>query len=249
MKTPPAPSDTVPSQVVSLCFFRFGPWRDRAWAFAQMGLARGALKRLPGIGFVKMMGAGTGEGFTPVPDTGVVALLTSWPDLPAARAGTEESEVFGRYHRRAIEAFTLHLEPVSARGQWAGSEPFAASGRAVDGPVAALTRASVRPRALMKFWGRTPDISARIGRDANVLFKAGIGEVPWLHQVTFSIWPDTAAMAAFARADGPHAAAIRAVRTEGWFSEELYARFAVLAHAGTWGGRDPLDASPAIAAQ
>jgi spheroidene monooxygenase len=101
----------------------------------------------------------------------------------------------------------------------------------------------------MKFWGRTPDISARIGRDANVLFKAGIGEVPWLHQVTFSVWPDTAAMAAFARADGPHAAAIRAVRSEGWFSEELYARFAVLAHAGTWGGRDPLDASPAIAAQ
>ena len=68
MKTPPAPSDTVPSQVVSLCFFRFGPWRDRAWAFAQMGLARGALKRLPGIGSVKMMGAGTGEGFTPVPE-------------------------------------------------------------------------------------------------------------------------------------------------------------------------------------
>ena len=51
-----------------------------------------------------------------------------------------------------------------------------------------------------------------------MLFKIGIGEVPLLQQVTFSIWPDTASMAAFARADGPHARAIRAVREGGWFS-------------------------------
>lgn len=71
------------------------------------------------------------------------------------------------------------------------------------------------------------------------MFKIGIGEIPWLHQVTFSIWPDAAAMARFARR-GPHAEAIRAVRDEGWFSEELYARFRVLGEAGTWEGRSPL---------
>ncbi len=46
-------------------------------------------------------------------------------------------------------------------------------------------------------------------------------------------------MAAFART-GPHAEAIRAVRDEGWFSEELYARFAVHSDAGTWNGTSPL---------
>ena len=85
-----------------------------------------------------------------------------------------------------------------------------------------------------------PDISATIGRDANVLFKIGIGEVPLMHQVTFSIWPDAASMAAFARADGPHARAIRAVRAENWFREELYARFHILGDAGTWNGQSPL---------
>ena len=81
-----------------------------------------------------------------------------------------------------------------------------------------------------------PDISRAIGADPNVIFKIGVGEVPWLHQVTFSIWPDSAAMAEFARVDGPHARAIRAVRAGGWFREELYARFDVLGESGTWGG-------------
>jgi spheroidene monooxygenase len=72
------------------------------------------------------------------------------------------------------------------------------------------------------------------------VFKAGVGEVPWFHQVTFSIWPDTSAMASFARKDGPHARAIQAVRAGDWFSEELYARFNILESAGSWGGQNPL---------
>ena len=47
-------------------------------------------------------------------------------------------------------------------------------------------------------------------------------------------------MAAFARRDGPHARAIRAVREGGWFSEELYARFQVVGDVGAWGGSSPL---------
>lgn len=67
-------------QTVSLSFFRFGPLHDRLWAFAMMGLARPFFARTPDIGFWKMCGSGTGEGFTPVPNTGVYALLATWPD-------------------------------------------------------------------------------------------------------------------------------------------------------------------------
>ncbi|MEL6933929.1 MAG: spheroidene monooxygenase, partial [Pseudomonadota bacterium] len=88
---------------------------------------------------------------------------------------------------------------------------------------------------------RVPDISDMIGEDPNVAFKIGIGEVPLLHQVTFSIWPDTQGMARFARADGPHARAIKAVREGDWFHEELYARFNVRGDRGTWEGKRPLD--------
>jgi spheroidene monooxygenase len=110
------------------------------------------------------------------------------------------------------------------------------------GPLAALTRATVRPAKALRFWDRVPSISAMIGSDPNVAFKIGIGELPLLHQVTFSIWPDTASMAAFARGDGPHGRAIRAVREGNWFNEELYARFHLLGSVGSWNGTDPLAA-------
>ena len=94
--------------------------------------------------------------------------------------------------------------------------------------------------ALRSFWRRSPAVSEVIGANADVAFKIGLGERPWLRQVTFSIWPDAAAMARFARTSGPHARALQAARTQGWFAEELYARYAVLGGAGRWEGRDPL---------
>lgn len=229
-----------PIQTVSLSFFRFDTVPDRAWAFAMMGLARLALPRVADIGFWKLCGSGTGEGFTPVPNTGVYAILATWPDAATARARTAQAGVFRRYHRRARESWTVFLTPVSARGAWAGTTPFAPQPDSGAGPIAALTRATVRPSAALRFWRRVPGISDVIGDDPNVLFKIGIGEVPLLHQVTFSIWPDAASMAAFARADGPHARAISAVRSGNWFREELYARFRVCGSAGTWGGDPPL---------
>ncbi|WP_167647913.1 spheroidene monooxygenase [Mameliella alba] len=224
-------------QVVSLSLFRFPRGVSRLWALAMMGLARPALRRTEGIGFWKLCGSGTGEGFTPLPETGVYAILATWPDLQSARRQTRDAPVYRRYHRRAEDSWTLFLSPVSARGAWSRQSPFeVGNATAGPGPIAALTRATLRVSNLWRFWRRVPDISAAIGADPAVTFKIGIGEVPLLHQVTFSIWPDSASMARFARADGPHARAIRAVREGDWFREELYARFRILGASGHWPG-------------
>lgn len=225
-------------QVVSLSFFRFGSVSARLWAFAMMGLARRPMARTNGIGFWKLCGSGTGEGFTPKPNLSVYAILATWPDAETANRETARG-VFGRYRDKSVEDWTVYLTPTSARGAWAGVAPFIADDAPHSGPIAALTRASVKPGVMGKFWGRVPNISAVIGTDKSVLFKLGIGEKPWLQQVTFSIWPDANAMNNFART-GPHAEAIRAVRNDGWFSEELYARFALVSDRGTWGGASPL---------
>ncbi len=228
-------------QIVTLSLFRFAGL-NRAWVLGQMALARPGLARMPGLDFWKLCGSGTGEGFTPRPNWAVWAILGVWRDAQAARAGLDGPGPFRRWRGHAAESTTFHLQPLSVRGHWAGSQPFAEPPTPVASPgrpLAALTRATLRPGRALRFWGRVPDISARIGADPNVRFKIGIGEVPLLHQVTFSIWPDAAAMAAFART-GPHADAIRAVRNEGWFDEELYARFAVLGAEGTWQGARPL---------
>ena len=226
------------TQTVSLSFFRFAGTRARLWALAMMGGARLPLARTPDIGFWKLCGSGTGEGFTPIPNTAVYAILATWPDAGVASLRTMDG-IFARYHGMAQESWTVFLQTQTSRGAWSGKAPFAPSKITSTGPLAALTRASIRPRIASRFWGRVPDISAVIGQDPNVAFKIGIGEIPMLHQVTFSIWPSEKEMAAFART-GPHAEAIRAVRDEGWFREELYARFAVHSDRGTWNGESPL---------
>ena len=92
----------------------------------------------------------------------------------------------------------------------------------------------------MKFWGKVPSVQDMIGTDKNVIFKIGLGEVPGLQQVTFSVWPNQVAMDTFARKNGAHAEAIKSVRTGDWFSEELYARFKIIDELGTWGSSSPL---------
>lgn len=227
------------SQVVSLSFFRFDSIGARLWAFAMMGAARSAMKRVPDIGFWKLCGSGSGEGFTPIPNTGVYAILATWPDLETAKERIAETPVFNRYAKTASEAWTVYLSTQSARGEWSAQSPFQVSKSAETGPLAVLTRATIKPSRALRFWKRVPNISEVIGADPNVAFKIGIGEVPGLHQVTFSIWPDALKMANFART-GHHAAAIKAVRDEGWFNEELYARFSVVAETGSWNGSSPL---------
>ncbi|NKX45044.1 spheroidene monooxygenase [Roseicyclus persicicus] len=226
-------------QSVTLSLYRFGSVPARAWALFQMGPARFALRAIRDIGTVKLCGSGVGEGFTPVPDTSVYAILATWPDHDSARRAMFGTRVFRRYAEMADETLTIFLTPTSARGRWDGAQPFTPQDAASDGPVAALTRATVKLRSAGRFWRQEPEISRAIGQDPNVLFKIGIGELPLVRQATFSIWPDTRSMAAFARADGPHARAIRAVREGHLFKEDLYARFRVDALEGTWAGETP----------
>lgn len=195
------------------------------------------MAKTPDIGFWKRCGSGTGEGLTPLPNAADYAILATWPDHATARDRVADAAVYRRYRARSVECWTVFLTPATTCGHWSGVAPFTVSA-AASGPLAALSRATIRPRLALRFWGRVPDISAMIGSVPNVAFKIGIGEVPLLHQVTFSIWPDAAAMAGFTRT-GPHAEAIRTARAGIWFSEELFARFNLVLDSGTWNGTSP----------
>ena len=227
-------------QIVSISFFRFEGVFQKLWAFSQMGFARKKLKKIKQISFFKLFGSGIGEGFTPYPNTSVYAILSVWNNLGEAENNIEEREIYENYRTHSIENWTVFLSPVSSKGYWDKTNPFKPNKnefKKKDHMLAALTRATIKPKIMLKFWSKVPAISKVIGNDKNVLFKMGLGEIPWFHQVTFSIWPNAKTMADFARKDGPHAKAIKSVREGNWFSEELYARFEVKKAIGKWCGK------------
>ncbi len=229
------------TQTVSITFYRFGGLLDRAWALTQMAFTNARLRRVPDIGFCKVFGTGSGESFDPFQNFGVYAILATWPDLDTARRRVDEAPVFRAYADRSAEHWTVYLRPVKAWGRWDGGEPFEATGTAPSpAAVGVLTRATLKKRFLPAFWKRVPAISDATVREGHLLFKLGMGEIPLLHQVTFSVWNDFEAMVTFAYRSGAHREAVKMVREHGWFAEQLFARFDVLDFEGSWGGRPPL---------
>lgn len=206
-----------------------------------MAWSRRALNRVPGIGFHKMLGSGTGEGFTPYPNWSVYAILATWPDRETADQQLSHSPVFQRYRDRAVESWTVFLTSRSVRGAWDGISPFVLEeGDTRPEPIAVLTRATLKVPTVLAFWKHVPGIEAVLPNETeNLLFKIGLGEVPWFHQVTFSIWRTAAAMEAFAYS-GPHQSAAKDALAKGWFKEDLFARFAVAGSSGGWEASDPL---------
>lgn len=235
--------------ITSVTLFRFPSLYAKIWAFTQMLTARRPLSQTPDIGFYKLLGSGSRDGFYPFPNFSVYGILAVWPSLDCAKQRIAESSVFGRYRDHATETATFFMSATSCRGAWAEQTPFLHSedqqfSGVSNRHVAVLTRATVKARHVPSFWKQVPGISEEIAKQEHLLFKIGMGEVPWLHQATFTIWDDTKAMEDFAFKSF-HGTAINRVRKGGWFEEELFARFDVVGADGSWEGQSPI---PALAA-
>lgn len=209
-------------------------------ALLRMATDREHIRRAPGVRFAKLLGTGTGRTFT-VRDADLrrYALLATWSDRRAASA-FEQSPVVRGWGRLAGETFRAELRPVSSRGRWCGREPFGAPvPRPTSGPVAALTRARLRPTRAAAFWRAVPAVSVELPRQAGLRAAIGIGEAPVGLQGTFSLWDSSLALREFARG-AAHAQVVRRTAAEHWYAEELFARFEVVATAGTLDGVEPL---------
>ena len=213
------------------------------WAFAQMAFAPRQLKCVDGLRFWKLLGSGRGSGFSLRPNWSRYGLLAVWDSSAAADLFFEKSQLMNDYRRHAAEMWTVRLLPLQARGKWSQSNPFLPLAMPPEsaGPVAVLTRATIRWSRLIKFWSAAPSTSRALESAPGLIASIGVGEAPFFRQATFSLWRSEADIQAFAYGNSAHREVIRRTRDEGWYREDLFARFVPIASKGTWNGRDPLE--------
>ncbi|MGF7239088.1 MAG: monooxygenase [Frankia sp.] len=219
-------------------------------AVLRMALDRAHLRRTPGLTFAKLLGTGDGRTFT-VRDANLRrwALLCVWNDAPSAQA-FEQSATTRAWNRLATQRWRTDLRPLSSRGRWSRRQPFGFDDPSArhptpaetswSGPVAAVTRARLAPRRALSFWRAVPPVSADLATCPGLRFALGIGEAPVGLQGTFSLWEDARSLRSFAYERAAHTAVVRRTSEEGWYTEELFARFAVVGARGTVDGREPL---------
>jgi hypothetical protein len=238
--------DDPPSGVASFHLLREPLWRAPV-ALARLGTDRLRLRGTPGLRFARLLG--TGRGPTAVgADLSRTALFAVWQDATAL-AAFEDGWFAARVARVRAgggEVYGVSLALLSGHGRWGGRDVLADLRRPrlpldpeVTADVAVLTRATVRPSRWHRFRGSRPPVSRELAGAPGLHAAVGIGEAPVGLQATFSIWSDAAAVTAFARSP-EHRAVVRRTREEGWYGEELFARFTPLGSTGTWDGRDPL---------
>jgi hypothetical protein len=200
---------------------------------------RRALQRTAGLTFAKLLGTGSGRTFTPADaDPNHWGVLACWASADAATA-FETSPVVRSWDAVAEERLRLVLRPLSAKGSWAGRQPFGnAAGRA-SGPVAAITRARLTPLRALTFWRAVPPVVTDLHASPGLRLAVGVGEAPVGLQGTLSLWDDDAALTTFAYSGEAHSEVVRRTATAGWYAEELFARFAVQDVDGAFRGRTP----------
>jgi hypothetical protein len=216
------------------------------------------LRAAPGLRFWRVLGTGRGRTMSVSADLCRWALFAVWDDDAALDDFLADSPMARRW-ARAAEAWHVRLRPAGGHGTWAGVDVaalLASSGGAGppeegagagdgaaddgEGPVAVLTRASVRSRRLAPFLRAVPPVDAALVGHRGLLAAVGAGEWPVLRQATFSLWASADDVARFAYRDPVHAEVVRRTREEAWYRDELFMRFRPYRSTGTWSESDPL---------
>ncbi len=227
-------------QIVTVTFFRFSGLSNRWWAFRQMGLSPESLKAIPGLTFAKMLGSGAGNGFSIRPNFGVYGLLGVWENEALADQFFDSHPLFRECRERSEDLWTAYLHTAKVNGQWDNQMPFLVSTPYdPEKPVGVLTRATIYPRHLWRFWRFVPPVSRSMSRhQEGLVFSIGIGELPLIQQATFSLWQNSRYMQAYAYQSPHHSKVVKRTREIGWYSEELFARFHPYRFEGNWPGVD-----------
>jgi hypothetical protein len=194
------------------------------------------------------MGTGKNGTFDKVPDFNQWAILCVFKEgCNFINTEINLHNLYGGFIKNwlrlfSMETFTLQLEPIAGHGLWDGKNVFGSldSNANYNGPIATLTRATIRLTKMKHFWNHVAPIANKMTTAKGYVFSVGIGEVPWIKQATFSVWESVEDMKTFAYSMKEHREVVKKTKQEKWYSEDMFVRFKIISTHGTVKGIDPL---------
>jgi hypothetical protein len=203
------------------------------------------------ITFWKLLGSGKNGTFDKRPDWRQWAILVSLPKLTvdswqlskeknSDKIISHLSSFVSKYFQFfRCETCTLILEPTEGHGKWDGKNCFGELPKKSEheGMICVLTRATIRLNKLNSFWKNVESVSSQMQDAQGFITSAGIGEIPFIKQATFSIWQSKKHMKQFAYSMKEHAEVIKKTRKENWYSEEMFVRFKLIDSFGSLNGK------------
>ncbi len=243
------------NKIPKICFYTFLimhtsltiiRYRNRAipLAFLSMALFHFPLWFSKKYSFYKLLGSGKNGTFDKVPDLNqwAILLVHKGPVTVLNNPSTLGEFISKWINLFAKESFTILMEPVAGHGKWDNLEPFGNldSKNIYEGPVATLTRATIRLSKMKHFWQHVAPVAQKMKAANGYVFSIGIGEVPWIKQATFSVWQSVEEMKVFAYSMKEHREVVKKTRAEKWYSEDLFVRFRIIESFGTIRDANPL---------
>lgn len=222
------------------------------FAISAMGIHSFILWLNNKVRFHKTLGCGKGGTFSKNPDWQQWGLLVVKDDMTHQILSAKNhhqliKEIYGSFIAGwcklfGCELWTVILEPIEGHGTWNGKEVFGKLPAKTDyeGMIAVLTRASIRPQKLTRFWQHVEAAANEMAKADGFIFSQGIGEWLWIRQATLSFWQSKEQMKNFAYKMHAHKDVVQKTRAEKWYSEDMFVRFRVLHTMGSIKNEEPI---------
>ena len=177
-----------------------------------------------GLKFVKLLGTGSKDGFSVIPDFSSYIMITSWENDDFRKKFIDENKLFQEISDKSSKRIEIKIDPYNYIGSWNGINPFKNKSLYKEGKIIVLTRARVKLNKLINFFISTSSAAKSINSRKGAEYYKGVGELPIIEQATISIWKSEQSMKDYAYLDKNHLKIIHKARKNNWYSEELFVR-------------------------
>tara|TARA_B100000575_G_scaffold57829_1_gene43641 strand:+ start:139 stop:753 length:615 start_codon:yes stop_codon:yes gene_type:complete len=177
-----------------------------------------------GLKFLKLLGTGSRDGFSFIPDFSNYILISTWDDDSNRENFLNKNKIINEMINNSSKRVEIKIDPYSSKGSWNGVDPFKSNSYYKNGKMAVITRARVKFKKLLNFLISTSVAAKSIKTYKGADYYKGIGELPIIEQATLSIWENEGKMKSYAYSNENHLKIISKARKDKWYSEELFVR-------------------------